>query len=288
MRRLLIGLPLLASLLFTGCDLASGSLDEPIGPDASYVEDDPSADNDGDGWAARWDCDDGNEDINPDASDTVGDGVDRNCDGVDGVDFDLDGWAGEPSGGQDCNDDDPNVNPDALEIPYDQIDNNCDGEDANGITTCDSVPTPTGNDIGDVTEDFLLRDSQNNPIILSDYCGMAVVLASVARWEPNSHDLAPVLQDFYEEYREQGLMVITMVGEGVMFGGDSATPDDLDWWTSEYDITHPVVGDPDWEISDRWEEDFYLPSFILIAPGMRLVARDLLTVTEDDILSILP
>ena len=35
-------------------------------------------------------------------SDRVGDGIDRNCDGHDGMDYDGDGFASEVSGGADC------------------------------------------------------------------------------------------------------------------------------------------------------------------------------------------
>ena len=40
-------------------------------------------------------------------SDLVGDGLDQNCDGVDGTDTDGDGLASWQSGGQDCDDGDP-------------------------------------------------------------------------------------------------------------------------------------------------------------------------------------
>jgi hypothetical protein len=48
---------------------------------------DPADDKDGDGFCPatkrQRDCDDTNKDIHPGATDTAGDGVDQNCDGVD-------------------------------------------------------------------------------------------------------------------------------------------------------------------------------------------------------------
>jgi hypothetical protein len=89
---------------------------------------DPDSDADGDGFTtAEGDCDDGNADIHPDAADSVGDGIDNDCDGADGVDGDGDGHASEASSGDDCNDADAAVSPSAEDIPGDGIDNNCNG-----------------------------------------------------------------------------------------------------------------------------------------------------------------
>ncbi|HFA48832.1 MAG TPA: hypothetical protein ENJ95_07435, partial [Bacteroidetes bacterium] len=96
------------------------------------------------------DCNDGDANINPEATEICGDGIDNNCDGQvdDGQltayypDNDGDGFgdanadatdACEPPPGMvgnngDCNDEDANINPDAPEIPGDGIDNNCDGD----------------------------------------------------------------------------------------------------------------------------------------------------------------
>ncbi len=57
------------------------------------------------------DCDDDLSAISPDATDSVGDATDNNCDGVDGVDTDGDLLASIASGGADCDDTDPTVGP---------------------------------------------------------------------------------------------------------------------------------------------------------------------------------
>ena len=87
-------------------------------------------DGDRDGYTSdEGDCNDANAAIKPGASEIPYDGVDQNCDGVDLVDVDDDGYVGQQAGGNDCNDSNAAIKPGATEIPYDGTDQNCDGVD---------------------------------------------------------------------------------------------------------------------------------------------------------------
>ena len=111
---------------------------------------------DGDGFPAGvrsdpqhwrlWDCDDADPAIHPDAADLVGDDEDSNCDELDGVDADRDGWASIASGGPDCDDDESAINPGEVDIVGDARDRDCDGvdgedEDRDGWASSDSGGT---------------------------------------------------------------------------------------------------------------------------------------------------
>ena len=73
------------------------------------------------------DCDESDEDINAGATELPGDDIDQDCDGVDRLDFDRDGWVDVAYGGRDCDDADPAVQPYAWEVLTDGVDNDCDG-----------------------------------------------------------------------------------------------------------------------------------------------------------------
>ena len=90
---------------------------------------------DGDGWDDEDDCEPDDPAVHPEADDPYGDGEDTDCDGLDGVDADRDGYPvedGEYTGAYtawDCNDANAHIHPGAEDFVGDEIDNNCDGPD---------------------------------------------------------------------------------------------------------------------------------------------------------------
>ena len=84
-------------------------------------------DEDGDGSPDSEDCAPFDAAIRPGIDDPIGDGIDANCDGADGVDRDGDGW-GEGAAA-DCDDLDGAVHPGATDTVGNGIDENCDTVD---------------------------------------------------------------------------------------------------------------------------------------------------------------
>jgi len=73
------------------------------------------------------DCDAADGDAFPGNVEICDDGIDQDCDGVDGLaDSDNDGYTSEACGGDDCDDTDGNISPEAEEACNDGVDNDCD------------------------------------------------------------------------------------------------------------------------------------------------------------------
>ena len=133
MNRTPIPLPLAALaaavLLATGCPRSD--------PDYEY-------DFDGDGFDDEDDCLPEDPAGYPGADDTFGDGIDRNCDGVDGHDEDGDGYPGNAPADHelyDCDDYDPTVHPGADDPEAEGADYDCDGLDCPGDADGDGYCT---------------------------------------------------------------------------------------------------------------------------------------------------
>ncbi len=87
-------------------------------------------DTDGDGVPDSTDCAPDNNNIYPGNFEIPYNGVDDNCDGIDVMDVDGDGYNGTGGGGDDCDDSNPEIHAGHVESCYDGLDNNCDGLEA--------------------------------------------------------------------------------------------------------------------------------------------------------------
>jgi hypothetical protein len=116
-------LPFLMSLALAACGDAVEGEDVPV-------------DGDRDGSPIPDDCDDANAEIHPSATEVPYDGIDQDCDDVDLVDVDGDGYvATEVMDGDDCDDAEAGVHPGAAEVCGDAVDQDC----RLGDLSCDEV-----------------------------------------------------------------------------------------------------------------------------------------------------
>jgi len=152
------------------------------------------------------------------------------------------------------------------------------------IDPCNTDIVATGDQPGAVTADFALLDQHGDRVRLHDFCGREVLLVTSAMWCGPCQDEAPHLQAWYERYRDEGFIVMTLLGENT--AGAPPTQSDLQSWATSYGLEHPVLSDANWEVSDRWP-GAYIPTMHLLGAGATVIAGNT-TVSEAQIQQNLP
>lgn len=154
------------------------------------------------------------------------------------------------------------------------------------IDSCRSEIQSTGSGIGDIAANFELTDQFGETLRLHDFCARAVVLDVSAQWCGSCQAEAPEMESFFQQYKDQGLMVITLLGENNE--GGAADADTVAEWVEAYGLNYAVVQDPSFSVS--WSDGYLtgsLPGMNLLAPGLEIVKlAD--WVYEDDIQGVLP
>jgi peroxiredoxin len=139
----------------------------------------------------------------------------------------------------------------------------------------------TGNGVGQVASDFELTDQHGETVRLHDFCGKAVLLVASAMWCGPCQSEASELASIYDQYADDGFIVITLLGENS--AGQSPSRGDLQTWADAFGIDHPVVADPGFGVGARFVTggSLYLPSTSLLGDGAVVIKRDSYISTND-------
>lgn len=151
-------------------------------------------DADNDGFTADQDCDDQDPAIRPDADDAVGDGLDTNCDLIDGVDADGDGAASVASGGLDCDDADPSM-----------IGLDADGDGAPNCIDCDDTDAAIRPGVEDLCDGV---DADCDGAVDRAPDGLGACEQAFAVW--TQVDVLMVVDNSCSMYEEQAAMSTTI------------------------------------------------------------------------------
>lgn len=241
----------------SGDEKAADDTDMTGGGDSAAGDDSGWVDADGDGFLLRVDCDDTDPAIHPGADDTVGDGVDQDCDGADGtgqsgiVDADGDG----ATSAVDCDEGDPAIHPGAADVPGDGVDQDCSGADAVSGSDADA-----DND-GWASEDYGGPDcNDNNPAIHPE----------AAEQVGDNLDADCDGADYGVAGLTSGSLVITEI----MYDPDMVSDSDGEWFELLNNTGHTVnllglmvADDPTFGALDT----FTVETDLIAVPGARLV-----------------
>lgn len=146
------------------------------------------------------------------------------------------------------------------------------------IGDCHASVVSTGNNPGQIAQDFALTDQHGDTVHLHDFCDRAVLLVSSASWCGPCQQEAPELQWMYEDLEAQGFIPITLLGEGDPAG-----------WANALGLEYPVLSDPGYAITTRFTGpgSISLPAMHLLGPGAEVIIADG-WVSESTVVSALP
>lgn len=117
---------------------------------------------------------------------------------------------------------------------------------------------PVGVETNYCVPDFTLPDADGNPVTVSDYRGDHVLVVDlVAMWCGPCFAMADDLELLHQKYADQGLEIITLLGEDV--NSQNPTVADAASWRDAGKISHPVVADVDGTVKWEWSRapDFF-------------------------------
>lgn len=114
-----------------------------------------------------------------------------------------------------------------------------------------------------------------------------MLLLSSAMWCGPCQQEAPDIQRIYQRYKDQGFIVITLLGEDM--SGRTPAQSDLADWANSFGLTHPVVADANWNVTSRYlrSASFSIPTMTLLGAGPEVILRDT-WVSESQIVNNLP
>ncbi len=131
--------------------------------------------------------------------------------------------------------------------------------DKTNSATAGRIPAPQK---GFLAPEFKLETSDGRSIALTDYRGKAVLVNVWATWCPPCRAEMPTIEKVYQEYQNQGLVVL---------GVDSTIQDDptaIAPFVKQYNITFPILLDINGEASDLYELRSLPTSFFIGRDGV--------------------
>jgi hypothetical protein len=125
------------------------------------------------------------------------------------------------------------------------------------VDSCRNDLQPTGMSEGDFIDDIKLLDQYGEDIRLHDFCNHTILLEHAGFGDGGSTGRAPELEALYQQYKNDGLIVVT-----AMVGGSAV---DLQAWADTYGLTAPVTMDTA-GLASSFDVSF-IPADHLIARG---------------------
>jgi peroxiredoxin len=131
--------------------------------------------------------------------------------------------------------------------------------DRAGTSTAGEIPAPRE---GFLAPDFSLQTPEGGTVTLSELRGQAVLVNLWATWCPPCRAEMPAIQKLYEEYKDQGFMVLA-VNMTYQDNPQAVLP-----FTQENNLTFPILLDETGEMARKYELRSLPSSFFINRNGI--------------------
>jgi len=131
--------------------------------------------------------------------------------------------------------------------------------DKTGTSTAGEIPAPRE---GFLAPDFTLETTEGVSITLSELRGQAVLINLWATWCPPCRAEMPAMQKLFEEYKDQGLLVLAIN----MTYQD--TPTAVAPFVQENGLTFPILIEETGKVADKYELRSLPSSFFIDRNGI--------------------
>ena len=131
--------------------------------------------------------------------------------------------------------------------------------DQAGTSTAGEIPAPRQ---GFLAPDFTLQTPEGETITLSDLRGQAVLVNLWATWCPPCRAEMPAIQKLYDEYKDQGLVVLG-VNMTYQDNAQAVVP-----FAQENGLTFPILIEATGEVAGKYELRSLPSSFFIDRQGI--------------------
>ena len=113
---------------------------------------------------------------------------------------------------------------------------------------------------GGVAPDFSLATSAGETITLSDLRGQTVIINFWATWCPPCLEEMPAIQEIYDAYRDEGLVVLAI--------NQDEPADRVIRFAEQHRLTFPLLLDPEFGVTDRYQVGLLPSTFFVDRSGI--------------------
>ncbi|HEX8990314.1 MAG TPA: redoxin domain-containing protein [Anaerolineales bacterium] len=130
--------------------------------------------------------------------------------------------------------------------------------DRSGAATAGRIPAPQK---GFLAPDFSLADPQGTRYSLAALRGRPMLINIWATWCPPCRAEMPTIEQYYRQYRQQGLVVLAVDATS------QDNPLDIVPFTQQYGLTFPILLDETGDVARRYQLESLPSSFFINRDG---------------------